>query len=175
LLGSAWKKCDYCNEDIPADMRRCPYCGSLLRDVEPEGKTHEPPDYAADNIESAAAGAENIFQNVSVSVSGSEPVAGMADMHGKMISQGTLVSKAAKNRISNGMKVFITIICTVIPGLGQLAGVIAAIVFMNDQEDADARSFGTALLISSVFFFIITCMFWFVILVALFYPGGTQP
>lgn len=58
------------------------------------------------------------------------------------------------NRLGNGMKVFLTVIST-IPWIGQLIGIISAIVFMNSEYDTDRKSFGLALLIASVVLFVI--------------------
>jgi|GEM_PF-711747 len=63
-----------------------------------------------------------------------------------------------KPSISNAMKVFITTICNIIPGIGQLVGVIIAIVFMNSEGDTDKRSFGLALLVSSIAIFVFWCI-----------------
>lgn len=59
--------------------------------------------------------------------------------------------------IGNGLKVFLTVIFTIIPGIGQLAGVITAFVLMSSDNDPDRRSFGTALLIASLLMFVIAC------------------
>jgi hypothetical protein len=63
----------------------------------------------------------------------------------------------SKSSLSNGMKVFITVIASVVPGLGQIVGIILAIIFMNSEDDLDKRSFGVALLISSLILFVIAC------------------
>lgn len=60
-----------------------------------------------------------------------------------------------KPSLSNGMKVFFTSMCNLLPGIGQLIGVIMAIVFMNAEGDADKKSFGVALLISSIVSFVL--------------------
>lgn len=57
--------------------------------------------------------------------------------------------------LSNAMKVFLTSLSNFIPGLGQLIGVIMAIVFMNSEGDTDKRSFGLALLVNSIIVFVI--------------------
>jgi hypothetical protein len=84
-------------------------------------------------------------------------------------SQGTQVQSRkydpqAPQRLSNGIKVFLTVLFTVIPGVGQLAGIITAIVFMADDDDADKRSFGAAVMTASVVIFIITCLIAFTLL-----------
>ncbi len=60
--------------------------------------------------------------------------------------------------LGNGMKVFLTVIST-IPWIGQLIGIIAAILFINSDYDRDRKSFGTALMISSLILFVlISCI-----------------
>lgn len=65
------------------------------------------------------------------------------------------VGAHSKPTMSNAMKVFMTSLATFVPGLGQLIGVIAAIVFMNTEGDTDKRSFGLALLINSIVIFVL--------------------
>jgi len=65
---------------------------------------------------------------------------------------------AASTHVSpmgNGFKVFLVTVSNLLPGIGQLIGVIAGIVFMNAGEDKDRQSFGKAILISSVIVFLI--------------------
>ncbi len=75
-----------------------------------------------------------------------------------------------RNPLSNGLKVLLTVVTTVVPGLGQLAGLIIAIIFMNTPETvydyADRRSFGLALLISCIVIFVLTCLGCFVLALA---------
>ena len=68
--------------------------------------------------------------------------------------------------LSNGMKVFLTVLFTVIPGLGQLAGIITAIIFMNDDADRDKKSFGVALLVASLIMFVLSCIGCFILVLA---------
>jgi hypothetical protein len=70
-----------------------------------------------------------------------------------------------KQPLSNGMKVFLTVLFTVLPGIGQLAGIIAAIVFMNSDGDSDRKSFGVALLVASLIMFVISCIGCFVLMI----------
>jgi len=60
--------------------------------------------------------------------------------------------------LSNGTKVFMVTLSNLLPGIGQLFGVISAIVFINAGEDKDRKSFGAALLISSVIAFVVTIL-----------------
>jgi hypothetical protein len=69
-----------------------------------------------------------------------------------------------KAPLSNGMKVFLTVLFTLLPGIGQLAGIIAAIVFMNSDGDSDRKSFGVALLVASLVMFVISCIGCFILI-----------
>lgn len=60
-----------------------------------------------------------------------------------------------KPSLSNAMKVFLTSLSALVPGLGQLVGAIIAIVYMNSEGDADKRSFGVALLVNSIIIFVL--------------------
>jgi hypothetical protein len=59
-----------------------------------------------------------------------------------------------------------------VPGLGQLAGIIIGILFMNREDDPDRKSFGAALMVASLVFFILSCLSCFIIMLA--FPSG-QP
>lgn len=76
-------------------------------------------------------------------------------------------SSGMKEPLSNGMKVFLTVLFTVLPGIGQLAGIIAAIVFMNSDGDRDRKSFGVALLVASLVMFVISCIGCFILMIAI--------
>jgi len=67
--------------------------------------------------------------------------------------------------LSNGMKVFLTVLFTLIPGIGQIAGIITAIVFMN-STDQDRKSFGVAILVASLIFFALSCIGCFILSIA---------
>lgn len=67
--------------------------------------------------------------------------------------------------LSNGMKVFLTILFTVIPGIGQVAGIITAIVFMSSAQK-DRKSFGVAILVASLIMFVLSCIGCFILSIA---------
>lgn len=138
-------KCDFCGEDIDERRRRCPYCGSLLKDF----------------TETAAG------------------TGGHPDSFSRMYGNGTEdqtfsvnenpdVKQRDAGQLSNGLKVLITVLCTVIPGIGQLAGIIISIIFMNMESDPDKRSFGYALMISSIILFFMTCIIWTIFSLAIY-------
>jgi len=67
-----------------------------------------------------------------------------------------IYSDNLKQPLGNGMKVFMVTLSNLLPGIGQLFGVIAAIVLMNTEGDKDRKSFGVALLVSSVIAFVVS-------------------
>ena len=71
------------------------------------------------------------------------------------------------NPLSNGMKVFLTVLFTIIPGVGQLAGIITAILFMNAEGDSDRKSFGVAILVASLIMFVLSCIGCFITIIAI--------
>lgn len=75
-------------------------------------------------------------------------------------------SSGPKEPLSNGFKVFLTVLFTVVPGIGQLAGIIAAIIFMNSDGDSDRKSFGVALLVASLIMFVLSCIGCFIMVIA---------
>jgi hypothetical protein len=63
--------------------------------------------------------------------------------------------------MSNWIKVLFTAMAVGIPGIGQIIGLIAGLLFIANDFNTDTRSFGAALLTVSVIAFIITVCFWF--------------
>lgn len=134
------KKCAYCGETIPEHSKRCSFCGSILEPGKPEDALEQHTE-SPDSSEGFSAGSgyeEDAFKNGRVYY-GLRPPASQAPL-------------------SNALKVFLTAICVLVPGLGQLAGIIIAIVFMNSEENADKRSFGLALLVASLIVFVLACL-----------------
>jgi len=168
------KKCGFCGEDIAADFRRCPYCGSLLNlknESDNAVDTESVP--ISNNIESY----ENVSMNfdvehinnsssinseegTSLQNPGAEENRSYYGIKTDMVRNREYPGNTDKKTLSNAKKVFITTICNMVPGFGQLVGLIIAIVFLNSEEDEDKRSFGVALLITSLIVFVISCLFY---------------
>lgn len=224
-VGNGRIVCSFCGEEISADSKRCPYCGSVLaidnsfkvEEVKTDSfgdNVSQVPDINSDiekksfdnsiNIDNDAndflyqeksyddrterglfdtkpneqvtgetektVNSDNIVMNNTQApqapspvhnVSGN-PVRPQSYLGGNVPRLGADV----KPSISNAMKVFITSICSLIPGIGQLVGVIIAIVFMNTEGDTDKRSFGLALLVNSIIIFVIMCISCCVLMIA---------
>ncbi|NLP46978.1 MAG: zinc ribbon domain-containing protein [Epulopiscium sp.] len=58
--------------------------------------------------------------------------------------------------LNNWIKVLLSIMVPVIPGLGALIGIIVGILFMT-KEDKDRKTFGKALLTISIIFILLFC------------------
>lgn len=181
------KKCTYCGEEIDANAARCAHCGSLLDVVSDAFKAEsgmsvsEPEQVIQEEFVNTQTGdiytdsQENrpLSNIIDTESNATGPNIGIPE---NVNSQNAFnpqpanfqgpVKVPAKTSLSNGMKVFLTTICTVVPLLGQIAGLILSIVFMNNQEDEDKRSFGLALLVVSLIFFFLSCISCFVVIIA---------
>lgn len=73
-----------------------------------------------------------------------------------------------KTPLSNGLKVFLTVLFTVVPGFGQLAGIITGIIFMNSDDDTDRKSFGVALLVASIIMFVLSGIGFFLLILSFY-------
>lgn len=190
------KKCSFCGEDIAVNSSRCPFCGSLLevkievsqleidnvyqcqtRDITSE--TNENSALCQNNIPPSNCECVKkqdinipVLNNVGNNTGCNGQHAHYNHVSGRVLPQPPIVPNRYGG-IGNGLKVFITIICTVIPGLGQLAGIIVGIVLMNSDDKqfgADKKSFGLALLIASIVMFVISCISCFVLALAFSTP-----
>ena len=63
--------------------------------------------------------------------------------------------------LSNWTKVMLTALVVLIPGIGQIVGIIFGLVFIANDRDADRRSYGGALITASIIAFVISAIFWF--------------
>ena len=191
-----YEKCCYCGEEIDVNTRRCPYCGSLLEiqrnrtKVDPVKSTdsadmefnkievsisqdyHEStPSETEDNAKEDSAANKNDkyvpnFQLVNYVKPERENANEIRKSYYSTVDSSKSVETGSDKNLSNGMKVFLTVFCTVFPGLGQLVGVIIGAIFVA-SEDPDKRSFGRALLIVSLIFFVISFIAYFMIIVLL--------
>ncbi len=66
------------------------------------------------------------------------------------------------NFMSNWAKVIISALAVIIPGIGQIVGIILGLVFVSSDNNADKRSYGAALITVSVVVFILSALFWFI-------------
>lgn len=184
------RKCSYCGEEIPYEARRCKYCGSLLavaaEEYAPEGAAHgdqtgeedrndgfseggcSPTDPENKSFNTGTANFPQVKTAPFNSAQGTPPAPAASTVRMPNAAPPPRRKYAAgyTKPLGNGRKVFLTIISTVIPGLGQLIGLILGLVFMN-QEEPDRRSFGQALLVASLVFFVGTCVLCFVVVLAM--------
>ncbi|RCX10522.1 hypothetical protein DFR58_12821 [Anaerobacterium chartisolvens] len=158
------KKCSFCKETVKMDWNRCPYCGSLLNTEEARMQQHTEDD---PGLEEPQETVERQPEEIR------EPQAAQ-DNAVCFSSQPFNTPRGGFNGyiespLSNGMKVFLTVLTSVVPGIGQITGLIVAIVFMNSdgaKHGEDKRSFGLALLIASLVMFILSCITCFILALA---------
>jgi len=149
------KKCAFCGEMIDSDLNRCPYCCTLLP-VKARRTMAEEPD--SQSMGPSVVFGDN-FMMTSMETRGedSEPLANSDE-------DAEFDWEEPETALANGLKVFITSISSVLPGLGQVIGLITGITFTNSDEK-DRRSFGTALIVDSIIMFILWSILIFVLLV----------
>jgi hypothetical protein len=153
------KKCGFCNESIPRGASRCPYCGSILEVTVDESFT----DIGTEQQQQDVAGSEPFTSQSEAPKD--NPVGGHEPQARQQVQRPyypgnyqPMQSNSGKAPLSNGLKVFLTVLFTILPGIGQLAGIITAIVFMSAEGDNDRKSFGVALLVASLVMFLLTCI-----------------
>ncbi|MGE5330027.1 MAG: hypothetical protein ACM3KR_11060 [Deltaproteobacteria bacterium] len=129
------KKCEFCGEAIHINTRRCPFCGSIVSEVPQEVITD---------------GEKQAISEEAIENRGEKEQAAVGES-GDSLTIG--YNQNSQKPLSNAKKVLITALSCVIPGFGQMLGIIAAIIFMSDEEDADRRSFGKSLLVASLVIF----------------------
>lgn len=158
-LNNELKYCKYCGEEILSNTRRCEFCGSLLDDQYPKNEiVFEEP---VSEIVLEKSVDEIVHEKPVNDIISDKPVYEYKNVRDRAYEQSP-----GKN-MSNWLKVFLTVITTVIPGFGQLFGAVIGIVLMNADDDKDKRSFGLAILINSVIFFIISFLLFVLIIIAL--------
>lgn len=160
------KICSYCGEEISIYSTRCEYCGSIL-----DEKTKA---YSVNKADKPVVTSAYITEPVDIQkplMTSEENKAAEHDYSARLksnrVPQLQVQSNKSLKPLKNGRKVFITTICTLIPGFGQLAGVIIGILLLNAEDDSDRNSFGRALLISSIFVFLISSMVYFLTVLVL--------
>ncbi len=131
-------------------MKKCPFCEEQIEDM-----TSKCP-FCGSKIE-----VENTEGDIEISGEDSQL---MTDNR-MSTSQG---DQEGRNPLSNGFKVFITMVAT-IPLIGQLVGIIMAIIYMNSEGDTDRKSFGKALLIGTLVIFLAVCLCCIAYFVFVFY------
>lgn len=136
------KRCIYCGEEIDENAGRCPTCGSLADKSVIDGIEEKIND-------SNTVVLDEIPQNIEKQVKNYSPNVSNTNIPENQPYQ-------PKSKLSNGLKVFLTALSVAVPFLGQIAGIIIAIVYMNTSDDEDKKSFGTALLVVSLVFFILS-------------------
>lgn len=175
------KRCRTCNEFSPAEYEKCQYCGSILIDIsdnsnnegeteitegnnieaEPELSETLPYNNINEYLDENSEKNENEINNDQIQFN---------SIFGFKTSESIPAEKPKSKNITNGRKVFLTIICSIVPGFGQLFCLILSLNYMNSDDDEDKKSFGHALFIAALVLFVITCIISFIIALAVYEP-----
>ncbi|NMB33870.1 MAG: hypothetical protein GX992_06540 [Clostridium sp.] len=146
--------CKYCNESVSPGFKRCPFCGSLL---ETDTFEKERVDTAQDEIsmDEAAGRTQGLDTGDNTNIHNRDK-AGKTKTKNDLSSQkkNTNTSSGEIKMLGNGIKVFLVTITNLLPGIGQLLGVIIGIALMGGAKNPDKRSFGKAIFVSSLFVFV---------------------
>lgn len=172
------RKCRYCGVDIAADYENCPFCGERVVSPEPVGETgannnetggvpvgepqrdgpdgyKDPEQLSFEELTDAETGQSERREdkNDAGNRAGTVKDEGPTVCHVESAA-GTILNQP----LTNGLKVFLTALTVLMPGVGPIIGIICAVVFMNSEVDADRRSFGQALLITALAIFALACI-----------------
>jgi hypothetical protein len=144
-----YKYCKYCGEPLEYDATRCKYCGSRLQTW----------GYGGDSGESSYYGDQRLqYQNVADL---KQAYAGAASG-----LENSPVIEAQSKSLGNGVKVLLTVLFSVIPVVGQIAGIISALILMSSKDNRDKSSFGLSIFVSSIVMFVISCIVCYLLLLA---------
>ncbi|HOJ80085.1 MAG TPA: hypothetical protein PLG72_04465 [Clostridiales bacterium] len=160
------KKCGFCGESIPANATRCPYCASIL-EIPVDDSYARAGDGVTDD-QGLDQEQQNGFSTGSDQQYPADRQPGYQDPNTSnrpyyAEHRQSMMQNGGKAPLGNGLKVFLTLLFALLPGIGQLAGIITAIVFMSSSDDSDRRSFGSALLVANLILFILACLGCFVL------------
>lgn len=175
------KKCITCNELSPADFNKCQYCGSELIELpdniysdmnlkisigridenEPRTKDSFQEDGPRTYMEEEADQVETVMEDEQMKFN---------DIFGFKSDNHVIKEEPKTKNISNRKKVFLTIICSIIPGLGQLFCLILSLSYINTEDNEDIKSFGQALFVAALVMFVFSCIISFLIALAIYQP-----
>ncbi len=175
--------CPNCGRKIENEDEGCPVCNNKQEEhkkVDLSKKRDLPKSETSDIIPEETV--ENSEQNrVKKEIDGKNP---LNMSRSKNVNNISNIEDTRLNRpnadnyegnLSNGMKVAITAIVSIVPGIGSIIGIIAGLIFMGKLNE-DYRSFGKALLIYSIAIisisFICCCLFMFLASMAIGNYGG---
>lgn len=173
------KKCTYCDEEVSVDARRCIYCGSLLDnrayELKRDSFSHSQTDEGEIQIqdvrdESADKNAKvdeppSVMDKADRALEVAKESSESAESPGKSTSGQDQDLAMGEKPLSNGIKVLLTVLTCLLPGVGQIIGLISAIVFINTEEP-DRKSFGVALLVVSLVLFMLVCFICYILSLA---------
>lgn len=163
-----YKKCEHCGEEIHIRSQKCPFCNQTVSNVPEEIIKVEDTNVneAENKIEENEVKEEKIEKEEAIpqsedmkDVYGGQPNA-INFVVGNNGEPKDYVYKAEvrhsieyTNPMSNTVKVFVSALCT-LPIMGQVIGAFLG-VFFSTYEDTDRRSFGRALILLSIFMFVL--------------------
>lgn len=123
-----------------------------------------------EKVEEADSIKENMANTVSKTYNCSQSQLGWMNRQVRSLERELLLnnlnSLPSSRQISNWTKVILTAIACIIPGIGQIIGIILGLLYVSSDTNSDKRSFGAALLTVSIIAFTIISIFWFMVFVS---------
>ncbi len=141
------------------DMQQCEDTGSIDQDTELIEQNDDPKNESI----------ENNVETVSKSFNYSQNQLQWMNRQVNSLERELLLNNryVMPKQINNWTKVILTAVACILPGIGQIIGVIVGLILLSSDTDSDKRSFGAALLTISLIAFVIMSIFWFTIFLAL--------
>lgn len=142
-----------------SDMQQCEDTGSIDQDTELIEQNDDPKNESI----------ENNVETVSKSFNYSQNQLQWMNRQVNSLERELLLNNryVMPKQINNWTKVILTAVACILPGIGQIIGVIVGLILLSSDTDSDKRSFGAALLTISLIAFVIMSIFWFTIFLAL--------
>lgn len=159
------KNCEFCGEEIHVNSRRCPFCAGVqkkmpsvndgLNALIPDRPDNQLQEINSEKLDRQSESNEKKKQKYELDIRYTGP---------GINNYGERQTDVA---LSNRFKVFLSVFSSMIPGVGQIIGIISAIIFLSNEQDEDRKSFGKALLTASLVTFVVWCMCYMLVVAAL--------
>lgn len=160
-----YKKCEFCGEQVHIRSKKCPFCDNVLSEEpivvdEPEVPSEPISEVQAQDMEENIAEKQEVPQQEQNQQPVTEPkfnfMVGTEEPKDYIYKAEVRHSVEYIKPLSNWVKTFLSAFC-VVPFFGQITGAFFG-VYYSASEDADRRSFGSALITLSILIFLFYMM-----------------
>ena len=160
-----YKKCEFCGEQVHIRSKKCPFCENVLSEEpiivdEPEVVEESVTETQEQVTEANAEENQEVSQQQPISQTSPESkfnvMVGTGEPKDYIYKAEVRHSVEYVKPLSNWVKTFLSAFC-VMPFFGQILGAFFG-VYYSASEDADRRSFGSALITLSILIFLFYMM-----------------